>query len=274
MLKFQTSDGLQLSYSIEGSGVPVLCLAGLTRNMADFDYVTPHMPNVQLVKLDYRGRGQSDWDSNWRNYNLLIEARDVIELLDHLKLEKTAILGTSRGGLLAMGLAFGAKERLLGVAINDVGPEINPAGLDYIMGYLGKDPKAKRHLEAARAMEKNMPGFTDVPFERWMDEAVKHYRKTPGGLAITYDPRLRDAVLDQGAQAVPDLWPYFDAMEGLPLACIRGENSNLLLHATFQEMQRRRPDMMSATAMGRGHVPFLDEPESVATLQTWIGALE
>lgn len=274
MQKFRTSDGLRLAYSSEGKGVPVLCLPGLTRTMADFDYVTPHMQNVQLIKMDYRGRGASDWDSNWRNYNLLIEARDVIELLDHLELEKVAILGTSRGGLLAMGLAFGAKDRLRGVALNDIGPEINPAGLEHIMEYLGKEPKVKDHLQLARSLEMNLPGFTDVPLERWMEEAIKHYRKTARGLAITYDPKLRDAVKEQGAQAAPDLWPYFDAMEGLPLACIRGENSNLLTEETFAEMQHRRPDMTTATAVGRGHIPFLDEPEAVAALETWIGGLE
>ncbi|MEP1613599.1 MAG: alpha/beta hydrolase, partial [Roseobacter sp.] len=68
-------------------------------------------------------------------------------------------------------------------------------------------------------------------------------------------------------------WPFFDAMAGLPLACIRGENSDLLSTETLAEMQKRRPDMISATAVGRGHIPFLDEPESVAALQTWIEAM-
>ena len=269
-MHFKSSDGLSLHFTDEGKGLPVLCLSGLTRTTADFDYVTPHLQTVRLIKLDYRGRGKSDWDSNWHNYNLLIEARDVIELMDYLKIEKAAVLGTSRGGLLAMGLAFGAKDRLLGIALNDIGPELDPKGLEFIMGYLGKRPRAKEHVDAARALEENMTGFQDVPFARWMEEAVKHYRKFEGGLDITYDPRLRDAVAAQGAQATPDLWPYFDAMEGIPVACIRGENSDLLSKDTLSEMQRRRPDMITATAVGRGHIPFLDEPESVAALQTWI----
>ena len=273
MAKFKTSDGLSLHFTDEGHGIPILCLAGLTRTTADFDYVTPHLQNTRLIKLDYRGRGKSEWDSNWHNYNLIIESRDVIELMDHLELENTAVLGTSRGGLLAMGLALGAKDRVKGVALNDIGPVIDPKGLTFIMGYLGKRPSAKNHVEMARAMEKNLAGFRGVPFARWMEEAVKHYRKVDDGLAITYDPRLRDAVEAQGAQVAPDLWPFFDAMEGLPLACIRGENSDLLSSETLEEMQRRRPDMISSTAVGRGHVPFLDEPEAVAALQTWVEAM-
>ena len=140
---FETSDKLRVHYTDEGAGVPILCLPGLTRTTADFDYVTPHLTDVRLIKLDYRGRGKSEWDKNWRNYNLVRESQDVIELLDHLGLEKVAVLGTSRGGLLAMGLALGAKDRLAGVALNDIGPVIEPEGLNYIMGYLGRRPGAK-----------------------------------------------------------------------------------------------------------------------------------
>ena len=79
MPQFTTSDGLSLHYTDAGSGLPILCLAGLTRTTEDFSYVTPHLNDVRLIKLDYRGRGRSDWDSEWRNYNLLIEARDMIQ---------------------------------------------------------------------------------------------------------------------------------------------------------------------------------------------------
>ena len=121
MPKFTTSDNLNLYYTDEGNGLPILCLAGLSRNGSDFDYVAPHLTDHRLIRLDYRGRGQSDWDANWNNYILPIECRDVIELLDHLKLDAAAIIGTSRGGLNAMGIAAMAPDRLLGVALNDIG---------------------------------------------------------------------------------------------------------------------------------------------------------
>lgn len=270
MPHFKTSDGLSLYYTDEGHGLPVLCLAGLTRTTADFDYVTPHMRDCRMIKMDYRGRGNSDWDPNWANYSLPVECRDIIELLDHLNIDKVAILGTSRGGLNAMGLAMAIKDRLLGVALNDIGPEISAQGLSFIMGYLGRNPGAKSHVDAARSLERAMPGFVDVPFSRWMEEALKHYVTTKSGLQITYDPKLRDAVEAQGAQAAPDLWPYFDALSDMPLTCIRGENSDLLSCDTLAKMQDRRPDMIAATVMGRGHIPFLDEPEAVAALQTWM----
>ena len=274
MAQFTTSDGLSIHFTDVGGGLPILCLAGLTRTTADFDYVTPHLSGNRLIKMDYRGRGQSDFDPEWQNYALPIECRDVLELLAHLGLDKVAILGTSRGGLNAMGLAAGAKDQLLGVALNDVGPVIETTGLDMIRHFIGRPPAAKSHADAAAAMARAFPEFTDVPDSRWMEEAVKHYVQTDDGLAITYDPHLRDAVLAAMDGPAVDLWPFFDALSGLPFSCIWGEGSNLLGAATVQEMQRRRPDMILGTVPGRGHVPFLDEPQAVTALHKWVGEMQ
>ena len=159
----------------------------------------------------------------------------------------------------------------MGVALNDVGPELDPAGLAGIMVYLGRKPAARSHAEAAMALPYVLKGFANVPPERWMQEAQTHFVQTPGGLEITYDPHLRDAV--EAGGEVPDLWPFFDALGGLPLALIRGANSNLLSAETALEMRRRRPDMLYANIEGRGHVPFLDEADSVFTIQTWAAML-
>lgn len=273
MATFKTSDGLTLYYEDAGEGLPILCLAGLTRTTADFDYVTPHLAGNRLIKMDYRGRGQSDFDPNWSNYNLQIEGRDVMELLAHLGLSQAAILGTSRGGLIAMGLAAAVKDTLLGVALNDIGPALETGGIDFIMTYLGRNPAAKTHAEAAAALQHVFSDFKGVPAERWMREAQKNYTQTDDGLQITYDPKLRDAVAEVSALPMPDLWPFFDAMQGLPLATIRGENSGLLTADTLSEMQTRRPDMITAVVADRGHVPFLDEPEAVAALNQWVEAM-
>lgn len=272
MAAFTTSDGLKLFYTDAGEGLPLLCLPGLTRTTQDFQYVTPHLPPCRLIKLDYRGRGKSQFDPNWRNYVLPIEVRDVMELMDHLSLDSVAILGTSRGGLNAMGLAAAAPERLLGAALNDVGPELDPAGLAGIMTYLGRRPAARSHAEAAMAMPHVLKGFEDVPPERWMQEARTHFVETPGGLDITYDPHLRDAV--EAGGDIPDLWPFFDTLAGKPTCLIRGAGSDLLSAQTARKMQDRRPDMIFAEVPGRGHVPFLDEPEAVAALRMWMEQLQ
>lgn len=274
MATFTTSDGLSLYYSDQGEGLPILCLAGLTRTSADFDYVTPYLEGQRVIKMDYRGRGQSDFDPNFENYSLPIECRDVLELLEHLAIPRVAVLGTSRGGLNAMGLAAGAKDYLLGVALNDVGPTLEPAGIDMIRLYIGRNPAAKTHEGMAATLAQVFTEFENVPESRWLEEARKHYVASPDGLKITYDPKLRDAVIAAMDGPQVDLWPYFDMMEGLPLACIWGARSNLLSEATVNKMADRRPDMIIGRVPGRGHVPFLDEPEALIALGKWIGEMQ
>lgn len=266
---FTTSDGLRLAFQDQGMGLPVLCLAGLTRNSTDFDYVAPHLSGVRMIRMDYRGRGQSAW-ADPMTYSIPIEARDALELLDHLGLEKVAILGTSRGGLIAMVLAATARERLIGVCLNDIGPDIKTDGLEVIMSYVGRNPRFKTRAEMAAAMPGVMVGFANVPQERWAQEVAHHTIETADGLTINYDPRLRDAVVGMGHQPAPDLWPMFDALRGLPVALIRGANSDLLSPATVKEMQRRHPDMMFAQVPDRAHIPFLDEAESLSVISKWL----
>ncbi len=274
MAHFTTTDGLKLYYSDEGAGLPLLCLSGLTRNGQDFSYVTPHLDGVRMIKLDYRGRGRSDWAEDALSYTVPREAADVLELLDHLGLDRVAVLGTSRGGLVAMMLGYNAKDRLRGVAFNDIGPELDPRGLEAIMSYLGRPPAWTSHEEAVAARPTAMAGFANVPESRWREEVQKLYRETDEGLALTYDPRLRDAVEAAGAEGAPDLWPLFDALEGLPIAVIRGANSDLLSRETVSEMKRRRPDMLNAEVPDRGHIPFLDEPEAVRVLHDWLDLMQ
>lgn len=271
---FETPDDTTLAFTDEGEGLPVLCLAGLTRNGTDFDYLAPHLSGIRLIRLDYRGRGASDW-ADPTTYTFPIEAQDALALLDHLGLDKAAILGTSRGGIIAMLLAATAKDRLLGVCLNDIGPVVDPGGLDVIRAYVGKNPAAGTYEEAAKARERFMPGFKNVPESRWMDEVKKHYILTQSGLQINYDPDL--ARIFDGAEtdtAPSDFWPVYDALHGLPLAVIRGKNSDILSPETAAEMRRRRPDMIYAEIPDRGHVPFLDEPESLAAIHTWLEMMQ
>ncbi|MGB7318123.1 MAG: alpha/beta hydrolase [Planktotalea sp.] len=275
MPRFETSDGLSLFYEDEGTGLPILCLSGLTRDSRDFDYVLPHLKGCRVIRLDYRGRGQSDWAEDFNTYNILREAQDAVELLDHLGLEKAAVLGTSRGGLIAMGLAATLKARLIGVAINDVGPVLDASGLEAIMTYLGVKPKALTLAEAASARAHVLRHmFPNVPMRRWEEEVAKFFVQTDDGLELSYDPKLRDAVEASSHAAVPDLWPWLEALSGLPVAIIRGGNSDLLTQDTYEDMLRRLPAARGVVVPDRAHVPFLDEPEAVSVLQAWIGEMK
>lgn len=269
---FTLSDGTTLGYDVQGRGKPLFCLAGLTRNRSDFDYVLPHLSTVQVIRMDYRGRGASDWTGP-ATYTVLQEAQDALALLDHLGLAQTAILGTSRGGLIGMLLAAMAGPRLTGLCLNDIGPVIERAGLDRIAAYVGRRPAARDLAGFAVALAQGQPAFANVPPDRWLEEATHHARVTPDGLDLTYDPTLREAFQAGMTAPAPDLWPLFDACAGVPVTLIRGANTDLLSMATVAAMQARRPDMGFANVPDRGHVPFLDEPASLNALHSFIRGL-
>jgi pimeloyl-ACP methyl ester carboxylesterase len=270
MQRFRAEDGVQLAYRDDGQGLPLLALAGLTRDGRDFDYMARHLPeDIRLIRLDSRGRGNSDWAPPG-TYNVAQEARDAVALLDHLQVSQAAILGSSRGGLLGMVIAATQKQRLLGLCLNDVGPVLERDGLLRIGTYVGIAPSVASLSEIADRMQTAMPGFDRVPDMRWQEETVRHYIQMEGQVGLTYDPALRISFDAAMAGPLPPAWALFDACEGLPMALIRGGNSDVLASETVDEMRRRRPDMRVCEVPGRGHIPFLDEPEALACLHDWL----
>ena len=186
---FTAPDGVKLAYRDEGEGIPILCLSGLTRSGTDFDYIAPYLADARLIRLDYRGRGQSDW-ADPSTYAIPTEAKDVLCLLDHLKLPKAAIIGTSRGGMIAMYLAAHAKSRLSGVCLVDIGPTLEHAGLAFIKSYIGKNPSVSSYEKLAIARARFAKGFDNVPQSRWLEDVQKHFTLSTDGLKINYDPQL------------------------------------------------------------------------------------
>lgn len=270
MNHFLADDGVRLAYADDGDGLPLLALGGLTRDSRDFDYLERRLPRgVRLIRLDSRGRGQSAW-SGPATYTVPRESQDVVNLIDHLALDRVAILGTSRGGLLGMVLATTHHQRLLGLCLNDVGPVLERAGLQRIATYVGLPPAVNTLEEIADRMPLVMPGFHHVPPMRWVEETVRHYEQLDGRVGLTYDPDLRIALAAAMSAPNTDAWPLFDACAGLPLALLRGANSDVLSPETAQAMRARRPDLCFAEVPDRGHAPFLDEPVAVICIRTWL----
>ncbi len=275
---FEAPDGRRLAYQdTGGTGPVVLCLAGLTRNARDFAGLAAHLaegPNgrYRVLRLDSRGRGLSDWaDDAIAEYTVPVEAGDALALLDHLEVARAAIVGTSRGGILGMMIGATAPGRLSCLVLNDIGPVIGPQGMDNIMGYLGVEPKAASFEALAAALERAMgAAFPDFSSRQWRGFARTIYRDEDGRPRLSYDARLRDAVEVALAGAPADLWALFDALAGLPVLTIRGENSDILSAETLAEMARRRPDMAHVTVTNRGHAPFLDEPAAVAAIDEFL----
>ncbi|MEO0960377.1 MAG: alpha/beta hydrolase [Pseudomonadota bacterium] len=272
MPSFAAPDGRHLVFDDIGprdtAQPPVLCLAGLTRDARDFNGIAGHLsPRRRVISHDARGRGRSARaDDPMTEYTLPVEAGDAIALLDHLEIPSAVVIGTSRGGLQAMAIATAAKDRLAGVLLNDIGPVVEREGLENIMTYIGVAPKAADRAGAAAALSRSMARhYPDFEQADWLALAENLFVfGEDGAPMLSYDPRLAEPVKATFGAPQPDLWPYFDAFEGVPLACIRGAHSDILSAATLQEMARRRPDMLHVTLSNRGHVPLLTEPEALA----------
>ena len=266
---FTAKDGTRLAYRDQGAGPPVLALAGMSRDGRDFDYLAPHLAGVRLIRIDSRGRGGSQW-TGAATYTVPQEAQDALALLDHLGIAKAAVIGTSRGGFLGMVMAATAPQRVAGLCFNDIGPVVERAGVERIAGYIGRPPDVATLAEMAARMPSADPGFGAVPAGRWAEEAARRYVETPDGLALPYDPALGEAFNAALGAPVADAWPLFDACRNIPLALIRGAHSDVLSRQTADAMQARRPDLIRAEVPERGHIPFLDEPEALAAIRTWL----
>ena len=271
---FAAPDRRRLAYQDTGGAGPVvLCLAGLTRNARDFAGLAAHLaPRYRVLRLDARGRGLSEWAGDAiAEYTVPVEAGDALALLDHLEVRRAAIIGTSRGGLLGMMIGATAPGRVSCLVLNDIGPVIEPRGLDNIMGYLGIEPEAASFEALAAALERAMGAeFPDLSPRQWQGFARTIYRDQDGRPRLSYDARLRDSVEAALAGAPADLWVLFDALAGLAILTIRGGNSDILSAETLAEMARRQPDMAQVTVANRGHAPFLDEPAAVAAIDAFL----
>jgi pimeloyl-ACP methyl ester carboxylesterase len=275
-----SADGLRLyarDYESENISTPVLCLSGLTRNVRDFEpLIAQAGGRRRFIAMDYRGRGRSQYASDPKTYRVDIEADDALALLGHLGIARAAIIGTSRGGLLAMTLAASAPDKVAGVLFNDIGPVIDKAGLLRIRSYLGKAPHFGSWSEAVDALKRTHAGF-DLSDGEWLAYAHRVYREEDGLPRIDYDPRLGEtfpSAEEIEKAALPDLWPLFDLLKPLPCAVLRGEHSDLLSEATVTEMARRHGNLIVETVKNRGHVPFLDEPESLSAIKKWLARVD
>jgi pimeloyl-ACP methyl ester carboxylesterase len=258
------------------SRLPVLCLPGLTRTAADFDDLAtvlatdPARPR-RVLAMNLRGRGLSDRDPNAANYNVLTEARDVATALDKLGIARTILVGSSRGGLVALTLPALNPALLAGIVFNDIGPVIEMGGLVRIAGYAGKIAQPHDFAHGAQILRSLFGAqFPDLVESDWTAWARRAWTVQDGKLSATCDPAVAASLgtLDP-AKPFPPLWPAFDALPQVPLMVIRGEYSDLLSETTVSEMQVRRPGTTSLLVRSQGHTPLLAERDTIAAISTF-----
>ncbi|MEO0619978.1 MAG: alpha/beta hydrolase [Pseudomonadota bacterium] len=279
-ITFTSRDGLRLyAHAVEPkrqSQHTVLCLPGLTRNSRDFTSLAETLARRghRVISVDYRGRGRSDHDSDWRNYSPFIEALDITDLAAREHEAAVHIVGTSRGGLIAMILAALRPTMMLSVVLNDIGPRIEPDGLARIIGYVGRIPAPLDWNDAARTVaDINSRDFPAVSAEEWGVLARQWFNDSHGRPIAGYDPALARALTASRAM-IPEMWPQFRALGKFPILVIRGENSDLLSAETVAKMCRLHPDPRAIEVPGEGHAPLLRDALSQSAIGDFLGDVD
>ncbi len=269
-----SADGLSLYYRDYAGpdgydGPPVLCLHGLTRNSRDFADLAAHLAQTRRVIVpEMRGRGQSDYAPDSATYNPLQYCADVEALLSELGVTRFISVGTSMGGLMTMLLAASKPGRIAACVMNDIGPEINPVGIERISGYVGQARSYPTWIHAARSLaEVHSASFPDYDLEDWLDAAKQGLVVSQNGrISHDYDMAIADPFKEPGNAAPPDLWGAYEALRDVPMVLIRGELSDLLTPETVTQMGVRNPAMTAVTVPRIGHAPTLDETEARAAI--------
>ncbi len=256
--------------------LPILCLPGLSRNSRDFINLGRYFcqdagRKRQVFALDYRGRGRSDYDRNWHNYTPLTEAHDVMAAAAALGIAEAVLVGTSRGGLIAMILGALRPGLMAGVVLNDIGPIVEGTGLARIKRYLTGNGAVASWEAAEQAVHRvNSAHFPALGEEDWRALTRAIFAETDGQIRPDFDPKLVNTVKNIDFEtSIPVLWPQFDSLGGMPVLSIRGENSDILSTETVSEMAARHRHFEQFTVPGQGHAPLLSDAVSLERIKAF-----
>lgn len=276
--RISTEDGLSLycrDYGDPGSPrTPVLCLAGLTRHSGDYAIPAARLAaSRRVVAFDYRGRGRSQWDRNWRNYGYRTDLNDIRHVLAALGLHRVVAIGTSYGGLLAMALGVMMPAALAGAVINDIGPDLNGSGQRRIIAFISTDRPQPDWRTAVHYLRETLPHLPMKTEADWLIFARNTYREHDDGkLHFDWDVKLARSLAGNRAPEV-DLWGLFGSLGRVPVVAIRGALSDILSAATLERMAAAHPGLVPVTVQDVGHAPALTEPECVAALDALLAPL-
>ena len=274
-------DGLRLHVRAYGArasaALPVVCLPGLARTAADFESLAATLSsNRQVLAVDYRGRGRSDYDHNPANYNLQVELADVLGVLTAFGVGPAVFIGTSRGGILTMLLAVARPTAIAGCVLNDIGPVIELGGLMRIKSYVGKLPQPASFREAADVLQQrfgsHFPKWSDAD---WLAFARRTFKEANGRIVADYDIKLA-TILDgiTPDHPLPPLWKEFDALAGLPVMVVRGANSDILSGTTVEAMRARRRSLDVVEVADEGHAPRLTDPQTAGRIAAFVASCD
>jgi len=274
-----TRDGHKLYARDYGSRLPtrlpLLCLPGFTRDTRDFHALALRYAGARRVVCpDLLGRGRSERAADPARYAPAALLEDVLDVIDALGVKRAIVLGASFGGFLAMGLGAARPRCLAGVILNDVGPEVPVAEMARIAGHIAEHrPHPSWQAAADHARETIGKGWSRQDDETWLRLARQSYSELPDGtLVLDHDPKIGLPLqgIIKGGSGSPDLWRLYRALAPIPTLVLRGALSRILTEPTLARMKAEKPDLETVTVGGIGHMPLLDEPESLEAIDGFL----
>jgi pimeloyl-ACP methyl ester carboxylesterase len=274
-----TPDGLGLCARdypplTEPRGLPVICLHGLTRNARDFEALAPHVARLgrRVIVMDMRGRGRSARDPNPAGYGLPTYIADVLGFAGALQVPRAAFIGTSMGGLITMGLAQAAPDLVSSMILNDVGPEVSPAGLTRILSQAGSGAPILNWKDAdAYVRRLNEAVYPDYRDEDWDRLARRLFRDDQGRPVLDYDPGILGGLKGAEPQAAPNLWGLFEqVVQDRRVLVLRGQLSDILSAEVADRMAHTASGVRACTVEGVGHAPDLSEPQAIDAIDAFL----
>jgi len=258
----------------EAAAPPIVCVHGYTGSADAFSAPARHLHDrYRILAFDVRGHGESAW-SPAGAYRYEDQAKDLAEFAKQLGLDKFVLIGTSMGGIIAMTYAAEYGDRLLGLVINDIGPEAE-AGTQRITQMVGSRPDEFATLEEAMAYRRSAsPILAARSAEDQHELALGVLRqRADGKWRWKMDPAYIRQRVERGAMPRPPLWP---ALQGLPCPTlvVWGTESDVLSEAQALRMVNALPHGELVRVPGIGHAPTLVEPVVLAALDRFLGGLQ
>jgi pimeloyl-ACP methyl ester carboxylesterase len=213
-----------IKYANEGKPT-LLLLHGLTANCMAFEGLISNglSDNFNIISVDLRGRGLSTHPIF--GYTIKAHAKDIIELLLHLKLKDVILVGHSYGGLLSSFLCYYYPQYISKVVFLDAAPEMNPRTVELLAPAFGRLDKVYPNKQAYFDIIKMAPyiHFWDADIEAYYDADIE---ALPDG---TVEPRpdLRQIMQVSLDVAISPIKKYFKGLKQPALLICATEEYNL-----------------------------------------------
>jgi pimeloyl-ACP methyl ester carboxylesterase len=272
-------DNLRLHYldlgPRHGPATSVLCLPGLTRNGRDFFPLASRLASKRrVVILDGRGRGRSEYATERKQYRAEVDLDDIMQLLVAADIRRAVVIGTSFGGLMALGLSAFRPTVVAGVVLNDIGPAVGWSAVDDLLKAFSGEHALSNWNEAVSELKRIIPELGLPNDESWMHAAKATWREGPDGrLHMDFDARLGSVWRNRGV-GEHDLWSLWQAALPIPALSVRGDISKVLTEETVAHMRQAKPDLRIARVPNVGHAPSLVEPDAETAISDLLAEVD